>query len=200
MPCGLIVLFILPNYPSARSGKRWYLTDEEFELAQQRMIRVKRVQTTGLMNFTVLKSIFTRWHVYLLPLVYIFYGESVSLMLRRLHSAESLQCQSFEYFGIWLKNSAKYGKDPIMINILPTFGKVVQLVFTILWGFLSDYTGKSGGVYSRSHELGHHLCRDPYRLASLDAAQAFRIHRRSCSILHGDHLFVVGRDMLGGST
>ena len=28
-----------------------------------------------------------------------------------------------------------------MINILPTFGKVVQLVFTILWGFLSDYFG-----------------------------------------------------------
>ena len=83
MPCGLIILFILPNYPSARSGKRWYLTDEEFELAQQRMIRVKRVQTTGLMNFTVLKGVFSRWHIYLLPLVYIFYGESVRTLLLR---------------------------------------------------------------------------------------------------------------------
>lgn len=59
MPCGFLVLAVLPNYPN--KGKRWWLTDAEFELAQARMQRVNRVQSDGLVNLTVLKRIFSNW-------------------------------------------------------------------------------------------------------------------------------------------
>ena len=101
MPCGFLVLAVLPNYPN--KGKRWWLTDAEFELAQARMQRVNRVQSDGLVNLTVLKRIFSNWRrshfiqaqysaahssdVYLLPLAYVFYG---------------LGCASSSYYAIWL--------------------------------------------------------------------------------------------------
>ncbi|WRT66832.1 uncharacterized protein IL334_003795 [Kwoniella shivajii] len=122
LPCGVLVFFVLPDYPS--TGKRWYLTDEEFELAQERMRRVKRVQSDGLINLTVLKRIFSNWHIYLLPLTYIFYG---------------LSCAGSSYFAIYLKSTKRYSVE--LINILPTFISVIQAVTTLLYGFLSDYTG-----------------------------------------------------------
>ena len=61
-PCGFLVLFVLPNYPTA--AKRWYLTDDEFELAKARMAKVKRVQSDGLMKFSILKRIFSGWRGY----------------------------------------------------------------------------------------------------------------------------------------
>ncbi|WWD01769.1 hypothetical protein V866_008715 [Kwoniella sp. B9012] len=122
LPCGLLVFFVLPDYPT--TGKRWYLTDEEFELAQERMRKVKRVQSNGLFSRSVLKKIFSNWHIYLLPLTYIFYG---------------LSCAGSSYFGIYLKSTKKYSVE--LINILPTFISVIQAVTTLLYGFLSDYTG-----------------------------------------------------------
>ncbi|WVQ79171.1 hypothetical protein IAT38_001267 [Cryptococcus sp. DSM 104549] len=122
LPCGILVLFVLPNYPS--SPRRWYLTEAEHELAQERMRRIKRVQTDGLFSLPVLKRIFANWHVYLLPLTYIFYG---------------LSCGGSSYFGVYLKSTKKYSVE--MINILPTFVSIIQAFTTLLWGFLSDYTG-----------------------------------------------------------
>ena len=140
-PCAILILFALPNYPTTSSGKRWFLTDAEFELAQARMAAVKRVQTSGLMNMAVLKKIFSKWHVYLLPITYTFYGMSVSRFasMRRLSLKRSAQCQSLDFFGIWLKSTGKY--DVVLINIFPTITKGIQIFFTLLWGFLSDYTG-----------------------------------------------------------
>ncbi|WWC61462.1 uncharacterized protein I303_104046 [Kwoniella dejecticola CBS 10117] len=122
LPCGLLVFFVLPDHPS--SGKRWYLTDAELELAQERMRKVKRTPTNGLFEKAVIKRIFSNWHIYLLPLTYIFYG---------------LSCAGSSYFAIYLKSTKKYSVE--LVNILPTFISVIQAVTTLAYGFLSDYTG-----------------------------------------------------------
>lgn len=107
VPCGLLVVFALPNYPTEQSGRPWYLTDAEFSLARERMARVKRVQTGKVFKLEHLKRVFSGWReslscrlgrkdiadqtdVYLLPLTYIFYG---------------LACQATGYFGIFLSES-----------------------------------------------------------------------------------------------
>jgi MFS transporter, ACS family, pantothenate transporter len=62
MPCGFYLFFVLPDYPNAKH-KKWYLTEDEMEMARIRMEKVKRVQTNGLMNFKILRKIFSNWRM-----------------------------------------------------------------------------------------------------------------------------------------
>ncbi|ODN76504.1 hypothetical protein L202_05171 [Cryptococcus amylolentus CBS 6039] len=123
-PCGLMVLFLLPDYPN-KGQKRWYLTDAEFQLAQKRMERIKR-PAAGKMTRSAFASMLKGWHIWLMPLTYTFYG---------------LGCASGSggYMNVWLKSTKKY--SVAQINLIPTILNVIQSVSIVTWGFLSDYTG-----------------------------------------------------------
>ncbi|KAL1407818.1 hypothetical protein Q8F55_007253 [Vanrija albida] len=127
LPCGLLVWALLPDYPST-GRKRWWLTEAEVELARERVARARRAQTDGNINLAVLARVAAGWHVYVLPLTYIFYG---------------LALQDAGYFGIWLKSTKKYSIE--LVNILPTFTSVIGAVSILAWGFGSDYTGSRAG-------------------------------------------------------
>ncbi|ODN74907.1 hypothetical protein L198_08215 [Cryptococcus wingfieldii CBS 7118] len=121
-PCGFLVLFLLPDYPSG-GQKRWYLTDAEFELAQERMRKLHR-SPPGNLDRGVIKRILQRWHIYIIPLTYTMYG---------------LGCASGSYTSIWLKSTGDY--SVAQINTIPTISNVIAAVTVLLWGFLSDYFG-----------------------------------------------------------
>ncbi|WWC72959.1 uncharacterized protein I206_106923 [Kwoniella pini CBS 10737] len=123
VPCGLLVLILLPDYPE-KGQKRWYLTEAEFELAQERMARVGR-GSNGKLDRTTLTRILKRWHIWVIPITYTFYG---------------LGCADGGYIAIWLKSTKKYSVQKV--NIIPTILNVIQSVGVVLWGFLADYTGK----------------------------------------------------------
>ena len=121
MPCALLIFFVLPDYPT--SPKKWYLTEEEMELARARMARIKRVQTNGIMNATVLKRIFSRWRESFScsrtepkidhKLRRVLAAGGIHLLRTRGQSMPNLvyssfvlmklaQCQDTAYFAIWL--------------------------------------------------------------------------------------------------
>ncbi|WVQ74723.1 hypothetical protein IAR50_004327 [Cryptococcus sp. DSM 104548] len=121
-PCGILIFFLLPDYPSD-GQKRWYLTDSEFELAQERMKKHHR-PPPGKIDRGVIMRIFKRWHIYIIPFTYVFYG---------------MGCAAGSYTAIWLKSTGTY--SVAQINTIPTISNVIAAVTVLLWGFLSDYFG-----------------------------------------------------------
>ncbi|WVQ82693.1 hypothetical protein IAT38_004825 [Cryptococcus sp. DSM 104549] len=124
VPCGLLVLLLLPDFPRPEQ-KRWYLTDAELELAQLRMRRIGRDNNAGKLNIAAVRRILKRWHIWIIPFCYTFYG---------------LGCADGGYIAIWLKSTKKY--SVARINLIPTILNVIQIVGIVFWGFLADYTQK----------------------------------------------------------
>ncbi|KAL5391420.1 hypothetical protein DPSP01_001289 [Paraphaeosphaeria sporulosa] len=120
VPVGFATFWILPDTPY--TTKAWFLSEEEKELAIQR-VRASGKAAPVPLTFATFKVILTRWRWYAFVLGYVLYGSS---------------CGAGDYFGIWLK-SEKF--SVVDRNLIPTGSKLISGFCVVLWGFLSDYTG-----------------------------------------------------------
>lgn len=69
LPVALSVWLLLPGYP--HSTKIWYLTENDKNLALERAAKQKKAQVTGVINFKLLRRMFSSWRWWLLCLTYI---------------------------------------------------------------------------------------------------------------------------------
>lgn len=70
VPICLAGFFLIPDLPE--NTRAFYLTDEEAELARQRMQSIGRAPRKEL-GWSILSRVFTRWHVYALTVLYIIF-------------------------------------------------------------------------------------------------------------------------------
>ncbi|KAK7058339.1 hypothetical protein VNI00_001970 [Paramarasmius palmivorus] len=122
IPCGVALLFILPDLPS--NTRAWYLTKEEKEFALQRAIALGKAQPGEKnLNFDLIKRMLSSWKWYGLVLGYTVYGTS---------------CQATGYFGIWMKSA---GYSVVERNVIPSCQNLISAFCIFVWGFGSDLTG-----------------------------------------------------------
>jgi ACS family pantothenate transporter-like MFS transporter len=62
VPCGVLLLFVLPDVPS--NSNVWYLSEEEKAFALARAIRDGKAQPTGKIDLALLKRTFSRWRTH----------------------------------------------------------------------------------------------------------------------------------------
>ncbi|KAG4442676.1 hypothetical protein IFR05_001861 [Cadophora sp. M221] len=120
LPAGVATYFFLPDTPDTTTA--WFLTTEERVLAVERVRKAGTAPPAPLTLRTFVK-IMTRWRWYAFVLSYVLYG-----------------CCSLggSFFGIWLKSE---GYSVTQRNVIPSATWLISGFATVLWGFLSDYTG-----------------------------------------------------------
>ncbi|KAF9078036.1 major facilitator superfamily transporter [Rhodocollybia butyracea] len=134
-PICLCGFFIIPDLPE--NTKAFYLTEEDRDLAKERMRSIGRAPRTKL-GYSALKRIFGRWHIYILSILYIIFvniGPSSSV----------------NPMSLWLKaNGASIRK----INIIPTGVYAIQLILTLTLAILSDAIRQRATVMTIATLLG----------------------------------------------
>ncbi|KEZ43361.1 hypothetical protein SAPIO_CDS4821 [Scedosporium apiospermum] len=120
VPVGIATFFFLPDTPY--TTKAWFLTEEERVLALER-VRKQGTAPPGELSFKHVASVLTRWRWYGFVIAYVLYGCS---------------SMSAGFFAIWLKSE---GYTVVQSNVIPTGTWLISGFATVLWGYLSDYTG-----------------------------------------------------------
>ena len=132
--------FIIPDLPE--NTRAFYLTSEDAELARKRMNDIGRAGTKRF-GWSVMKRLFSRWHIYALSGLYLTF----------IISSPSI---SVNTFALWLKANnwpvtmivslPLHISDttPLVLylpkqNVIPTGQSAIQLVTTIFFAILSDY-------------------------------------------------------------
>ncbi|KZM24959.1 uncharacterized protein EKO05_0010497 [Ascochyta rabiei] len=134
-PICIAGFFLLPDLPE--NTRAFYLSDSDRALAKRRMDSVGRAPRKKL-TWSTFRRIFSRWHVYLLTILYvIFINVSPS--------------GSVNPFSLWLK--AK-GLPVSKINIIPTGSSAIQLVLTVSFAIVSDAIRHRARIMSISTLLG----------------------------------------------
>lgn len=135
LPICLVGFFLIPDLPE--NTRAFYLTKEDGELARKRMDDVGRSPKKKV-GWSILRRVFTRWHVYALTVLYIIF----------INTGPS---SSVNPLALWLKAN----NWPIsLINIIPTGQSAVQLIATVSLAILSDYLRNRAFVMSLSTSLG----------------------------------------------
>ncbi|KAJ5151310.1 uncharacterized protein N7482_010562 [Penicillium canariense] len=127
LPLALAGYLFFPNLP--QGGKRtWWTTEEEHLLSVKRMEEIGRA---GKEPWTMAKAkrIFSSWHTYLLPLLYVVWNNGFPQ----------------PGMGYWLKS---FDKTPAplpgtsysipQINNLPLLTTGIFIIVALVWGWLSD--------------------------------------------------------------
>ncbi|KAF1931244.1 MFS general substrate transporter [Didymella exigua CBS 183.55] len=134
-PICLAGFFLLPDLPE--NTRAFYLTENDRALAKKRMESVGRAPRKKL-TLATFRRIFSRWHVYLLTILYVvFINISPS--------------GSVNPFSLWLKSK---GLSVSKINIIPTASSAIQLVLTISLAIISDAIRHRARIMSISTLLG----------------------------------------------
>ncbi|KAJ4337093.1 hypothetical protein N0V87_004946 [Didymella glomerata] len=134
-PICLAGFFLLPDLPE--STRAFYLTESDRALAKRRMESVGRAPRKEL-TLATFRRIFSRWHIYLLTVLYIvFINISPS--------------GSVNPFSLWLKSE---GLSVSKINIIPTASSAIQLVLTVSLAIISDAIRHRARIMSISTLLG----------------------------------------------
>lgn len=119
LPIAVAGFFFLPDVPEIT--RAWYLKEDERKLAKKRMELEGRANRAPFTKKKI-KSIFTNWHIYLLPLLYIFFNNGNGAV-------------SQPAFQIWLKSK---GYSISEINTYPTATGAVDIVVTLIYAWTSD--------------------------------------------------------------
>ncbi|KAK7742888.1 hypothetical protein SLS63_000456 [Diaporthe eres] len=134
-PICLAGYFMIPDLPE--NTRAFYLTDDDAALARKRMESIGRAPRRKL-GWSILKRVFTRWHVWALTLLYIIF----------INTGPS---SSVNPLPLWLKAN---GWPVTSVNIIPTAQSAVQLVSTVSFSILSDYLRSRPAVMSISTFFG----------------------------------------------
>lgn len=119
LPIAIAGFFFIPDFPEIT--RAWYFTKEDVALAQKRMElegRAKRAPYTK----AKFKKIFSSWHIYLLPALYVFFNNG--------NGASSQPA-----FQLWLK---KEGYGVTQVNTYPTITQAITVVTTLIYAWTSD--------------------------------------------------------------
>ena len=136
-PICIAGFFLIPDLPE--NSRVFYLNEEDRELARKRMDDVGRAPRKKL-EWSILKRVFTRWHVWGLTVLYIIF----------INTGPS---SSVAPLALWLKatgwpitlivNRVALSKGDaeaeLTQNIIPTGQSAVQLVTTVTFAILSDF-------------------------------------------------------------
>ncbi|WVQ72199.1 hypothetical protein IAR50_001745 [Cryptococcus sp. DSM 104548] len=127
LPLAIAGFIFFPPQP-LQGKKTWWLSDEEFALAQKRLTKIGRKGKTPWTR-TKVKKLLLSWHTYFLPILYILWNNQYPQPA----------------VGYWLKsfNSAPYpGGDKRYttsdINQLPLPQTAIFVVMAASWAWLSD--------------------------------------------------------------
>lgn len=119
IPIGLFGVFALPDFP--HTTRATYLTPRDRELALLRVNKAGRKPPKKLTTKGWLK-IFSSWKIYAFIMAF---------STPAINGANS-------YFNLWLKASGKYSVQ--MINIIPTGGNAISIVYGFAFSWISDWT------------------------------------------------------------
>lgn len=119
LPIAIAGFFFLPDVPEIT--RAWWLKPDEIALARRRMECEGRANRAPYTKAKI-KRIFTSWHIYLLPLLYIFFNNGGG-------------AASQPAFQLWLKDRGASITD---INVYPTLTSVVQVISTLAYAWSSD--------------------------------------------------------------
>jgi ACS family pantothenate transporter-like MFS transporter len=97
LPICLLGFFLIPDLPE--NSRAFYLTEDHRELAKTRMETIGRAPRKKL-GWSIIKRVFSRWHVYALSVLYIIF-------------INSNNSSSVNPFSLWLK-SKKYSVSLIV--------------------------------------------------------------------------------------
>ncbi|CCH42589.1 Pantothenate transporter [Wickerhamomyces ciferrii] len=112
IPVAIAGFIFFPGLPE--SPKPWWLSTEEYTLANKRRIRYK-VEKADNITFQKVKTTFTDWKIYVFSLSYI------SMLIAWYPTL---------YFSLWLKAQNKY--SVAQINIYPTVQNIINAVTSFL--------------------------------------------------------------------
>ncbi|CAM1510673.1 Fc.00g010080.m01.CDS01 [Cosmosporella sp. VM-42] len=119
LPIAVAGFFFLPDVPEIT--RAFYLTKDEIALAKRRMVLQGRATRAPFTKKKVVK-IFSGWHIYALPLLYIFFNNGCGML-------------SQPAFQLWLKER---GYSVSQINTYPTITSAVDVVVTLIYAWTSD--------------------------------------------------------------
>lgn len=127
LPIALFGFFFLPGLP-LQDKKEWWLTEDEHQLAIDRLKRVGRKGRTP-WTWDRVKALFTTWHIYVLPFVYIFWNNGTP------QPTMGYYLKSFN-----AKNPPVPGRHYTVqqINNLPLPGTAFFIVASLILAWLSD--------------------------------------------------------------
>ncbi|RDW63694.1 hypothetical protein BP6252_11239 [Coleophoma cylindrospora] len=121
VPIALWGFFGIPDLP--HTTKAFYLNADDRKYGIERIEKLGR-QPPVKLSLEVVKKIYLDWKIWTFIFPYV--------MMASCHSATS-------YFNLWLSAA---GYSVVHVNVLPTAGNALAIVVNILWGVLSDRTGK----------------------------------------------------------
>ncbi|EGX90486.1 MFS transporter Seo1, putative [Cordyceps militaris CM01] len=120
LPIGVIGYFILPGTPD--QPNRLFLTDAEIALARERLQRDGH-QSSGKVTWATVRSLVTRWQVWLLVLLDVFFWNG------------SINTTTGGYL-LWLKSLGRYSNA--RLNALGAISPGLGIFYTLLVCFASD--------------------------------------------------------------
>ncbi|KAK9466034.1 major facilitator superfamily domain-containing protein [Lipomyces arxii] len=120
IPVGIFGVFALPDFPA--NTRAVYLNQKDRDMALLRVARAGRKPPKKL-GWRGFVNIFMSWKMYSFMLAF---------------STPALN-NATGYFNLWLKSLKKYSVEEI--NIIPTGGNAVSIVYGLFFSWLSDATG-----------------------------------------------------------
>lgn len=119
LPIAIAGFFFMPDVPEIT--RAFWLSKDEIVLAKKRMELEGRA-TRGTYNVAKFKKIFSSWHIYALPLLYIFFNNGTG------YGGQPA-------FALWLKAQ---GYGVTAINTYPTIASAIAVIFTFIYAWSSD--------------------------------------------------------------
>lgn len=118
LPIAVYGYFAIPDSPM--SSRAWWFKQQDRELAVHRMERVGRAPLKKLTR-TTFKEIATSWPVYLFCATFIVHVLGIRV---------------YSYFNLWLRATKRFTTEEV--NIIPSAGYGLQIVFTLAYAWTSD--------------------------------------------------------------
>ncbi|KAI6321389.1 hypothetical protein MCOR34_002590 [Pyricularia oryzae] len=119
LPIAIAGYFFFPDVPEIT--KAWWLTEAEIDIARKRMALEGRANRAPYTK-QKFKKIFSSWHIYLLPLLYILFNNGGG------YGGQPV-------FALWLKSE---GYGIVAINSYPTIAAAIAVVMTLAYAWTSD--------------------------------------------------------------
>ncbi|KAL8391954.1 hypothetical protein RB595_002242 [Gaeumannomyces hyphopodioides] len=119
LPIAIAGYFFFPDVPEITTA--WWLTADEIAIAKKRMALEGRAERAPYTK-AKFRKIFSSWHIYLLPLLYILFNNGVGF-------------GGQPAFALWLKSE---GHNIAAINSFPTIASALAVVFTLAYAWTSD--------------------------------------------------------------
>ena len=118
IPIALYGYWAIPDSPTDTKAK--WLKPEQRDLAVTRMQNCGRVPRKKL-TWQVVREVFTQWPVYAFSATFICHVLGIKV---------------YSYFNIYLKATKRFSVE--QVNVIPTGGYGLQIVFTLLYAWTSD--------------------------------------------------------------